>query len=334
MATRVGINGFGRIGRLVARVLLSRDDFELVAVNDLSDAESLAWLLGHDSTHGSLDRDISAVEGAIVVDGKKIAVSSERDPAQLPWAALGVDIAVESTGVFRLRAECMKHIEAGAKKVMLSVPPKDDIDAMVVMGVNDDTLRPGDQIISNASCTTNCLSPMVKALNDAFDLERGIMTTIHAYTNDQRILDMIHSDPRRARTAAANIIPTTTGAAKAVCKIIPELDGKLSGMAMRVPVVNGSVTDFTCTLARAVTVEEVNAAYQAAAEGALKGILEYTEDPIVSTDIIGNPHSCILDGLCTMVLDETLVKVIGWYDNEWGYSNRLVDVMALAAGMM
>ena len=334
MAIRVAINGFGRIGRLVARVLFERDNFELVGVNDLADAEALAFLLKYDSTHRALAREVSFGDDKIVVDGRDIRVTSERDPAALPWSELGVDIAIESTGVFRLREQCMKHIQAGAKKVMLSVPPKDKIDAMVVMGVNEETLRPEDQIISNASCTTNCLAPMVKVLDDAFGVQHGLMTTVHAFTNDQSILDQVHSDLRRARTAAANIIPTTTGAAKAVGKVIRHLDGKLDGMALRVPVVDGSVTDFVATVGKAVTAEEVMAAFRAAAEGPLAGILQYTADPIVSSDIIGNPHSCIFDSLCTSVMEGSMVKVIGWYDNEWGYSNRLVDLMALAATML
>ena len=334
MAIRVAINGFGRIGRLVARVLFEREDFELVAVNDLADAKSLAFLLKYDSTHRTLDREVSSRDGAIIVDGQEIRVTGERDPGRLPWSELGVDIAVESTGVFRLREQCMKHIAAGAKKVMLSVPPKDEIDAVVVMGVNQETLKPEHQIISNASCTTNCLAPMVKVLDDAFGLQHGLMTTIHAYTNDQAILDQIHTDLRRARTAAANIIPTTTGAAKAVGKVIPSLNGKLDGMALRVPVVDGSVTDFVATVGKTVTADEVNAAFRTAAEGPLAGILQYTDDPIVSSDIIGNPHSCIFDSLCTSVMAGNMVKVIGWYDNEWGYSNRLVDLMALAATML
>ena len=334
MAIRVGINGFGRIGRLVARVLLARDDFELVGVNDLADAESLAFLLKHDSTHGALDRDVKAEGDTIVVDGEAIRVTSQKDPAQLPWSELKVDIAVESTGVFREKAQVLKHIEAGAKKVLLSVPPKDEVDAMIVLGVNNDELKPEHQVISNASCTTNCLSPMVKVLHDTFGVEHGLMTTVHAYTSDQRILDMIHKDLRRARSAAANVIPTTTGAAKAVGKVIPELAGKLDGMALRVPVVTGSITDLTALVSKTASVEDVNAAFRAAADGALKGILEYTEDPIVSSDIVGNPHSCILDALATAVMAGNMVKVLGWYDNEWGYSNRMVDLMALAATML
>jgi len=331
MATRIGINGFGRIGRLVARVLLGRDDFELVAVNDLADAESLATLLKYDTTHGRFKGDVSSGKGAIVVNGKQIKVMSEKDPAKLGWGDLKVDIVVESTGVFREKAQCMKHVEAGAKKVLLSVPPKDEVDAIVVLGVNDDALTADAKVISNASCTTNCLSPMVKVLNDAFGVEYGLMTTVHAYTNDQRILDMIHKDLRRARSAAANIIPTTTGAAKAVGKIIPELDGKLDGMAMRVPVITGSVTDLTARLEKDVTKKDINEAFKDAAASALKGILEYSEDPIVSSDVIGNPASCIFDAPSTAVMEGRMAKIIGWYDNEWGYSNRMVDLMALAA---
>ena len=334
MAIRVGINGFGRIGRLVARVLLERDDFELVAVNDLADAESLAFLLKHDSTHGLLNREVKAEGDGFTVDGKAIRVLGEKDPASLPWKDLGVDIAVEATGVFTFKDDVMKHVQAGAKKVLLTVPPKDEVDAMVVLGVNDGDLKPEHKVISNASCTTNCLSPMVKVLHDLYGVEHGLMTTVHAYTNDQRPLDMIHSDLRRARAAAANIIPTTTGAARAVGKIIPELKGKLDGMALRVPVITGSITDLTAIVKKPATAEEINAAYRKAAEGDLKGILHYTEDPIVSSDVIGDPHSCILDGQSTSVMAENMVKVLGWYDNEWGYSMRVVDLMERAAKLM
>ena len=331
MATRVAINGFGRIGRLVCRVMHKRDDFELVAVNDLCDAKSMALLLKYDSTHGRFAGAVDCRDDALLIDGQEVKVLSEKDPSKLPWKELGVDFVVESTGVFRLRAQCMMHVEAGAKKVLLSVPAKDDVDATIVLGVNDEELKPEHVVISNASCTTNCLAPMMKVLHETFGVVRGLMTTCHAYTNDQRIQDFAHKDMRRARSAAINIIPTTTGAAKAVGKVIPELKGKLDGMALRVPTVDGSVTDLTCELKRGVTADEINAAFKAAAEGGLKGILEYTEDPIVSTDVIGNPHSCVFDAGATMANGDSLVKVIGWYDNEWGYSNRMVDLMALAA---
>ncbi len=330
MAIRVSINGFGRIGRIVYRVLASRaDEFEVVAANDLADAQILATLLKYDSVHGRFPGEISVEYGSLVVNGKNIKVLSERDPAKLPWKEMKIDFVVESTGVFRYRDEVAKHIEAGAKKVLLTVPPRDEIDAMIVLGVNEDALTGEEQIVSNASCTTNCVVPMAKVLNDNFGILRGLMTTIHAYTNDQRILDMIHKDPRRARAAATNIIPTTTGAARAAGKIIPELEGKLDGMSMRVPVSDGSVTDLVTEVKKETSIEEVNAAFRAAAEGPLKGIVEYTEDPIVSSDVVGNPASCIFDAQCTMVIGSKLVKTVGWYDNEWGYSNRVVDLMAL-----
>ncbi len=331
MAIKVGINGFGRIGRLVFRVLQERDDFEVVAINDLADEKSLAHLLKYDSVHGRYPGTVEAGEGQITVDGKVVKTCAERDPAALPWGDLGVDFCVESTGVFATQEACMKHVEAGAKKVLLTVPPKGDIDAMVVMGVNEEVLKAGHKVISNASCTTNCLAPMAKVIHDAFGIENGLMTTVHAYTNDQRIADMIHKDMRRARAGAANIIPTTTGAARAVGKIIPSLNGKLDGYALRVPVPDGSVVDLTANLGKTTTVDEINATLKAAAEGPLKGILAYTEDPIVSSDIVHDPHSSIIDGGATMVGDGGKVaKIISWYDNEWGYSNRVVDLMAKA----
>jgi len=333
MATRVAINGFGRIGRLVYRVMHARDDFEVVAVNDLCDAGTMALLLKYDSTHGRFPGRVDCRDDALIVDGKEIKVLTEKDPSKLPWKELAVDFAIESTGVFRLREQCMMHVTAGAKKVLLSVPAKDDVDATIVMGVNDEALKPEHLVISNASCTTNCLAPMVKVLHDNFGMVRGLMTTCHAYTNDQRILDFAHKDMRRARAAALNIIPTTTGAAKAVGKVIPELNGKLDGMALRVPTPDGSVTDLTAELGKGVSADEINAAFKAASEGDLKGILEYTEDPIVSCDIIGSPYSCVFDAGATLAKGDSLVKVIGWYDNEWGYSNRMVDLMALAAGL-
>jgi glyceraldehyde 3-phosphate dehydrogenase (phosphorylating) len=331
MAIKVGINGFGRIGRMVFRVLMKRDDFEVVGVNDLFDTAALANMLKYDSCQGRYPGDVKSEGDNLVVDGKTIPVTAIKDPSTLPWKALGVDIAVESTGVFRTREQCEMHLTAGAKKVLLSAPPKGDLDATIVMGVNEDALKPEHKTFSNASCTTNCLAPVAKVLNDTFGLEKGLMTTVHAYTNDQRVLDMPHSDPRRARAAAVNIIPTTTGAAVAVGKVIPELNGKLDGFAMRVPVIDGSVVDLVAILKKDVTAEEVNAAVKKAAEGELKGYLVYSEDPLVSSDIIGDPASSVFDSGMTKVLDKRMVKVVSWYDNEWGYSNRMVDLMALAA---
>jgi glyceraldehyde 3-phosphate dehydrogenase (phosphorylating) len=331
MAIRVAINGFGRIGRLVFRVLEERGGYEIVAINDLAPANALAHLLKYDSVHGRLNRKVTGGEGQITVDGATIKTLAERDPQGLPWADLGVDFVVEATGVFRTRDDCMKHVTAGAKKVLLTVPPKGDVDAMIVLGVNDDVLKASDRVISNASCTTNCLAPLARVLHDTFGIERGLMTTVHAYTNDQHIADMIHKDLRRARAGATNIIPTTTGAARAVGQVIPELNGKLDGYALRVPVPDGSVVDLTANLSKAVTVDDINGAMRSAAEGRLKGILAYTEDPIVSSDIIHDPHSSIVDGLATLVADGgKIVKVVSWYDNEWGYSNRVVDLLAKA----
>jgi glyceraldehyde 3-phosphate dehydrogenase len=330
MTIKVGINGFGRIGRLVYRILSERPEFEVVAVNDLAGAEQLALLLKYDSVHGRFGHDVKASEGAITVDGKEIRVLGERDPTKLPWKDLGVGCAVESTGVFRKKAQIEGHLTAGAQKVVLTVPAKDEIDATIVLGVNDADLLPEHRIVSNASCTTNCLAPVAKVLHDRFGIEKGLVTTIHAYTNGQAIIDAVHKDPRRARTAGVNIIPTTTGAARATGKVIPALAGKIDGMAMRVPVANGSVVDLVAVLGKEVTVDEVNGAMREAAAGPMKGILDYTEDPIVSTDIIGSSYSSIFDAGATMVLDgkNRLVKVVSWYDNEWGYSSRVVDLMA------
>jgi len=337
MATKVAINGFGRIGRAVARIIIQRQgDLELVAINDLADAKSLAHLFKYDTVMRKWDGTVEVKGDELVINGKPIKVLAVRNPAELPWSDMGVAVAVESTGIFRTK-ESPKggygdHLKAGAKYVVLTVPAKDDIDATVVLGVNDEIMTTETQCISNASCTTNCLAPLTKALNDAFGLEKGLMVTIHGYTNDQRVGDMIHSDMRRARAAAMNIIPTTTGAAKAVGKVIPELNGKLDGYALRVPVVDGSCVDLVADLKKEVTRDEVNAALKAAADGALKGILEYCDEPIVSSDIIGNAHSSIFDSLCTMVQGKT-VKVVSWYDNEWGYSNRTVDIMEKLAKM-
>ena len=331
MAIKVGINGFGRIGRNVFRVITEREDIDVVAINDLADARTLSLLLKYDSVHGKFDGDIEVKADTMIVKGKEVKLTKERDPAGLPWKELGVDIAIESTGIFTKKADCAKHLEAGAKKVILSAPSKDPLDATIVMGINENDLRPEHKIVSNASCTTNCLAPLVKVINDNFQIEKGLMTTIHAYTNDQNVADVMHKDLRRARAAAINIIPTTTGAAKAIGEVIPELKGKLDGMAMRVPVANGSVTDLVVSVKKATGTEEVNSVLKAAADNELKGILEYCDDPIVSSDIIDNEHSCILDAMSTCVIDGNLIKVIGWYDNEWGYSNRMVDLVDLIA---
>ncbi len=328
MVTRIGINGFGRIGRNVFRASLQHKDVEVVAVNDLTDAETLAHLLKYNSVHGTLETAVEAGAGAITVGGKEIKVLSERDPAQLPWGDLGVDLVIESTGRFTKRADAAKHLEGGAKKVIISAPSK-DADHMIVLGVNEDTYDPAaHDVISNASCTTNCLAPMAKVLHEAFGIKRGLMTTVHSYTNDQQILDLPHKDLRRARAAGQSIIPTTTGAAAAVGKVLPELNGKLNGMAMRVPTPNVSVVDLVAELEQRVEVEDVNRTLKAAAEGRLKGILAYSDEPLVSKDYNGDPHSSVIDALSTMVLDDSMVKVVSWYDNEWGYSNRCVELAA------
>jgi glyceraldehyde 3-phosphate dehydrogenase len=331
MPLTIAINGFGRIGRLVLREMIRRGGFDVVGINDITDAPTLAHLLKYDSVHGRYPGKVSTEGDSIVVDGKKIKVFAEKDPSKLPWKALGVYFVVESTGVFTKKEQCLMHIAAGAKKVLLTVPAKGEIDATIVMGVNEPMLKPEHQIISNASCTTNCLAPMVKVLHDSFGVVRGLMNTIHGYTNDQRVLDLPHKDLRRARAAALNSIPTTTGAAKTVGIIIPELKGKLDGFSIRVPVPDGSIVDFTCELVKPTTKEEINAAMKRAADGSLKGILEYTEDEIVSSDIIGNDYSCVFDSKLTMVLGGNLIKVVGWYDNEHGYSCRVVDLIAKAA---
>lgn len=326
MTIRVGINGFGRIGRNYFRAIKEQGaDIEVVAVNDLTDPKTLAHLLKYDSVLGRLDAEVSHDDSSITVDGHKIVALAERNPADLPWGKLGVDIVIESTGFFTDATKAAAHIEAGAKKVIISAPAKNE-DGTFVMGVNEKDYNPEtDNIISNASCTTNCLAPFAKVLDDAFGIERGLMVTIHAYTGDQRLLDAPHSDLRRARAAALNIIPTSTGAARAVALVLPQLKGKLDGYAMRVPVPTGSVTDLSFISSKPVSVEEVNAALKAAAEGELKGILAYSEDPLVSSDIVGDAHSSIVDSGLTKVIDNE-VKVVSWYDNEWGYSNRLVDL--------
>ena len=326
---KVAINGFGRIGRNVYKIALERDNIEIVGINDLTDTKTLAHLLKYDSTQGQFNGSISYTDDAIIVNGKKVKVSSEKNPANIPWGETP-DIVIESTGIFR-KKESEKggygdHLKNGAKKVILTVPAKDQIDKMIVLGVNDEDLSSEDTCVSNASCTTNCLAPVVKVLNDKFGFDSGFMTTVHSYTNDQMILDAPHSDLRRARSAAVSQIPTTTGAATAVGKILPELNGKIDGMAIRVPTPTGSLIDLVANLKKEVTKEEINQAMKEAAEGPMKGILEYTEDPIVSVDIIHNTHSSIFDALSTMVIGKT-VKVISWYDNEWGYSYRVVDLI-------
>lgn len=325
----IAINGFGRIGRNVFRIVQENPSINVVAINDLTDPKTLAHLLKYDSVHGRFNGDIAVDGDSIVVNGQSIRIYSERDPSKLPWASLNVDVAIESTGVFTQgrtdRGGYLSHIDAGAKKVILTVPAKDDIETMV-LGVNDDAYNSSIEAWSNASCTTNCLAPMAKVLNDTFGIKRGFMNTVHAYTNDQSILDLPHKDLRRARAAAQSIIPTSTGAAKAVSLVIPELKGKLDGMAMRVPTPDGSVVDLVCELDKDVTKDDVNAALKEAANGPMKGILEYSDEPLVSVDIIGNPHSSIIDGLSTMV-NGNLVKVVSWYDNEYGYSNRVVDLV-------
>ncbi len=329
MAIKLGINGFGRIGRLVLRSILERkltDQIDVVGVNDITDAATLAHLFKYDSVHGPYPGEVRVEGDELVVDGERFRVFSERDPKNLPWGELDCDVVIESTGIFRSREKAAQHLEAGARKVIISAPAKGEVDATIVLGVNDHILTGKEQVVSNASCTTNCLAPMVKVLDEAFGVRRGFMVTVHAYTADQRLQDAPHSDLRRARAAALSIIPTTTGAAKAVGLVLPHLQGKLDGFALRVPVPDGSITDFTAELNREVTVEEVNEAFRKAAENELKGILQYVEDPIVSLDIIHNPHSCIFDSLSTMV-NGNLVKVVGWYDNEWGYACRTVDLV-------
>ncbi|CAB4905081.1 unannotated protein [freshwater metagenome] len=334
MTIKVGINGFGRIGRNFFRALLESDaNIEIVGINDLTDTKTLAHLMKYDSILGRIGVPVEAGEGQITVDGKVIPIFAERDPGSLPWAKVGADIVIESTGFFTDAEDAGKHIAAGAKKVIISAPAKGE-DITIVMGVNDGDYDPAKHnIISNASCTTNCLAPMAKAIDDAFGIERGLMTTIHAYTNDQKILDFPHSDLRRARAAALNMIPTSTGAAKAIGLVMPHLKGKLDGYAMRVPVPTGSATDLTVELKKPATKEEINAVVKAAAEGSLKGYLKYTEDPIVSTDIVTDPASCIFDAGLTNA-NGNLVKVVGWYDNEWGYSNRLIDITALVGSKL
>ncbi|KPK82964.1 MAG: glyceraldehyde-3-phosphate dehydrogenase [Phycisphaerae bacterium SM23_33] len=339
MAVKVGINGFGRIGRLAFRAMAEEPDrFDVVAVNDLSDADMLAYLLRYDSTQGAFPGKVVAKQNALVVDGKEIRVLSEKDPSRLPWGQLGVDVALESTGVFRSRASGGKpgydsHLTAGAKEVVISAPCKDEPDATIVLGVNDHVLSAETRCVSNASCTTNSLAPVAKILQESFGIVKGVMTTCHAYTNDQRILDMIHKDKARARAAAINIIPTTTGAAKAVGVVMPELKGKLDGFALRVPVPCGSITDLSVLLGKKTSIEEINEAVRKAAAGPMKGIVQYVTDPIVSSDVIRNPHSSIFDSNNTLVVDGDLAKVTMWYDNEWGYSKRTADLIERMAAI-
>jgi glyceraldehyde 3-phosphate dehydrogenase (phosphorylating) len=328
MSVKIGINGFGRIGRSVFRILSDREDVEVVGINDLFENQQLVYLLKYDSVMRVFPREVTADDDFMYVDGRKIAMTAEKDPAKIPWGALGVDIVIESTGVFTKKEQLQKHLEGGAKKVILTVPAKDEIDATIVVGVNDGTLKPEHRLVSNASCTTNCLAPIAKILHERFGIEEGFITTVHAYTNDQRLADVPHKDFRRSRAATQNIIPTTTGAARAVGKVLPQLKGKLDGMAMRVPVPDGSIVDLVAKLSKSPSTEEVNTAVREAAAGPLKEIVEYSEVPLVSTDIIGNPHSSIFDALSTRAAGDGYVKVVAWYDNEWGYSNRVVDLIA------
>lgn len=327
MTTRVGINGFGRIGRSIFRILSARDDIEVVAINDIFENEALAYLLKYDTVMGTFDKEVRFDDTTLYVDDAPVLMTCERDPAKLGWGELNVDVVVESTGIFREREQIQKHIEAGARRVLLTVPPKGAIDAMIVVGVNDDDLKSEHRLVSNASCTTNCLAPVAKVLNDAFGVKLGVMTTVHAYTNDQRLADVPHKDFRRSRAAAENIIPTSTGAAIAVGKVLPELDGKLNGCAARVPIPDGSVVDLVLELEQNVGVEEINAAVREAATGPLKGVLEYCDVPLVSSDIIGNPHSSIFDSRLTQADGSGHARIVSWYDNEWGYSNRCVDLI-------
>ncbi|MEO0459662.1 MAG: type I glyceraldehyde-3-phosphate dehydrogenase [Myxococcota bacterium] len=333
MTIKVGINGFGRIGRSVFRILAERDDIEVVAINDIFPNDVLAYLLKYDTIMGTFERNVSTDDDAMYIDGDRMLMTAEREPANLRWKELGVNVVLEATGRFRERADLAKHIAAGADRVLLTVPPKDQVDAMVVMGVNDDVLRPEHAIVSNASCTTNCLAPIAKVLDQTFGIEHGLMTTVHAYTNDQRLADVPHKDLRRSRAAAENIIPTTTGAAKAVGKVLPTLNGKLDGMAARVPVADGSLVDLVVRLSRSTSATSINEAVQQAAESTLQGIVEYNEASVVSSDVVGNPHSSIFDALLTQSSEDGYARVVSWYDNEWGYSNRCVDLIGRLAAL-
>lgn len=327
MTKRIAINGFGRIGRAVYRILADQKDLQVVAVNDITEPSTLTYLLKFDTVFGIFKHEIKLEDNILTTADQKTKMLQEPDPSKLPWKEMGVDLVIEATGRFRSKEECGMHLKAGAKKLILTVPPKDALDAMVVMGVNDDILTPDHRMVSNASCTTNCLAPLAKTLHDNFGIEQGFMTTIHAYTNDQNLSDQYHKDLRRARAANENIIPTTTGAARAVGKILPELAGKLDGCAMRVPIPDGSIVDLVVTLKKNVTAEEINSAMKKASETNLKGVLQYSEEPIVSCDVVGNTHSSIFDAPFTKVVDGNYVKVLSWYDNEWGYSCRVVDLI-------
>ena len=331
MAIQVGINGFGRIGRSVFRIISDRDDMEVVAINDLFDNEQLAYLLKYDTVMGIFDKEVTAESDALTVDNQRVAMTEHRDPAQIPWKDLGAQFVIESTGVFRTREPLEKHMAAGAEKVILTVPAKEEIDATIVIGVNDKELKPEHHIVSNASCTTNCLAPIAKILDDEFGIEEGFITTVHAYTNDQRLADVPHKDFRRSRAAGENIIPTTTGAAKAVGKVLPQLQGKLDGLAMRVPVPDGSIVDLVCRLGKKASRKDINAAVQEAAKGPMQRVVEYSEAPLVSSDIIGNTHSSIFDALSTSSQEDGYARIVSWYDNEWGYSNRVVDLIGMLA---
>ena len=333
MTVSVGINGFGRIGRSVFRILSDRPDIEVAVVNDLFDNDHLAYLLKYDTVMRVFPKDVSTDADSMTVAGRRVRMTSEKDPAKIPWGKHGVDVVIESTGKILTREPLSKHLAAGARKVVLTVPAKDAIDATIVVGVNDGELRPEHHIVSNASCTTNCLAPIAKILDERFGIEEGLMTTVHAYTNDQRLADVPHKDLRRSRAAAENIIPTTTGAAKTVGKVLPRLAGRLDGIAVRVPVPDGSIVDLTCRMSRPVATAEVNAAVREAAEGPLARIVEYSEVPLVSSDIIGNPHSSIFDALSTQASGDGYLKVLAWYDNEWGYSNRVVDLVEKIAAL-
>jgi glyceraldehyde 3-phosphate dehydrogenase len=331
MAIQVGINGFGRIGRSVFRIISNREDMEVVAINDLFDNEQLAYLLKYDTVMGIFKKEVTAEKDAMTVDNHRVVMTEHRDPAQIPWKELGVRFVIESTGVFRIREPLEKHLAAGAEKVILTVPAKEEIDATIVIGVNDHELKPENRIVSNASCTTNCLAPIAKILDDTFGIEEGFITTVHAYTNDQRLADVPHKDFRRSRAAGENIIPTTTGAAKAVGKVLPQLQGKLDGLAMRVPVPDGSIVDLVCRLGKKASCNDINMAVREAAAGPMKRVVEYSEAPLVSSDIIGNTHSSIFDALSTTSEEDGYARIVSWYDNEWGYSNRVVDLIGMLA---
>jgi glyceraldehyde 3-phosphate dehydrogenase len=331
MAIQVGINGFGRIGRSVFRIISDRDDIEVVAINDLFENEQLAYLLKYDTVMGIFDKEVSAESDAMTVDSQRVVMTAYRDPAEIPWKDMGAQFVIESTGVFRHRDPLEKHIAAGAEKVILTVPAKEEIDATIVIGVNNDELKPEHRIVSNASCTTNCLAPIAKILDDEFNLEEGFITTVHAYTNDQRLADVPHKDFRRSRAAGENIIPTTTGAAVAVGKVLPQLKGKLDGLAMRVPVPDGSIVDLAFRMGKQASSDDINAAIREAAAGPMKRVVEYSEAPLVSSDIIGNTHSSIFDALSTNSQEDGYARVVSWYDNEWGYSNRVVDLIGMLA---